>query len=185
MKETRIAFRYAKALFDLSIEEENFEQVNKDMMLVHDVCKENKEFRLLMTNPVVRTDKKLAIMHDIFEKHVQKISMLFLDIITKAGREGFIELIAEQYTILYKQHKGIITTTLQTVVKIDDTIRERLITLLEKQTNADIELIEELDEDLVGGFVFKYDHLEYDASIRKQIQRLRRDFASNLYIKGY
>ena len=185
MKETRIAFRYAKALFDLSIEKENIEQVIEDMMLVHDVCKANKDFILLLANPVVRTDKKLAIIHEIFNKHLQKMSMLFLDIITKAGRENFIDLIAEQYTILYKQHKGIITTTLQTVIKIDDTIKDQLISLLEKQTNADIELTEELDERLIGGFVFKYDNLEYDASIRKQIQRLKKDFARNLYIKGY
>lgn len=185
MKETRIAIRYAKALFDLSLEKENIEQINEDMMLVHDVCKSNKDFTLLLNNPVIRADKKLAVLHAIFEKHLQKMSMLFLDIITKAGREDFIDLIAEQYTKLYKKHKGIITTTLKTVVNIDDSIREQLISLLERQTNAEIELIEELDKDLIGGFVFKYDHLEYDASIRKQILLLKKDFESNLYIKGF
>lgn len=77
MKESRIAIRYAKALFDLSIEKDNVELINDDMKLVHDVCKANKDFRLLLTNPVVRTDKKIAIIHEIFEKHLQKMSILF------------------------------------------------------------------------------------------------------------
>lgn len=115
----------------------------------------------------------------------RKCLFFFLDIITRAGREDFIEIIADQFIKLYKQYKGIITTTLQTVVKIDSGIREQLIDLLEKQSNANIELIEELNEDLIGGFIFKYDNLEYDASIRKQIQQLRKDFESNLYIKGF
>ena len=141
MKETRIAIRYAKALFDLSIEKNNVELINDDMRLVHDVCKENKDFVLMLSNPIVRTDKKLAVIHDIFEKHLQKMSMLFMDIITKAGREDFIDLIAEQFTKLYKEYKGIITTSLQTVVAIDDNIRRQLIDLLEKQTESKIELI--------------------------------------------
>ncbi len=185
MKETRIAFRYAKALFDLSIEKENIELINKDMMLVQEVCRANKDFGLLLANPVVRTDKKLSIIHEIFKKHLQKMSTLFLDIITRAGREDYIELIADQYIKLYKQYKGIITTNLQTVVAIDDNIRVQLIKLLENQTNAKIELIEEMNDDLIGGFIFKYDNLEYDASVKKQIQRLRKDFESNLYIKGF
>ncbi len=185
MKESRIAIRYAKALFDLSIEKENIELINEDMMLVYDVCKENKEFRLLLANPVVRKDKKIQIIHSIFEEHLQKMSLLFLDIISKAGREEFIELIAEQFTKLYKKYKGIITTTVQTVIKLDDNIKGQLLGLLEKQTESKIDLVEEIDEDLIGGFIFKYDNLEYDASIKKQIQRLKKDFESNLYIKGF
>jgi len=185
MKESRIAIRYAKALFDLSIEKDNIELINEDMRLVHDVCKANKEFSLLLANPVVRADKKMSIIHDIFEKHLQEMSLLFLDIITKSGREDFIELIAEQFAKLYKQYKRIITTTLKTVVKIDDKIREQLINLLEKQSNGNIELIEELDEDLIGGFVFKFDNYEYDASIKTHLQQLRKEFENNLYIKGF
>ena len=60
-----------------------------------------------------------------------------------------------------------------------------MISLLEKQTSSKIDLVEEIDEDLTGGFIFKYDNLEYDASIRKQIQQLKKDFESNLYIKGF
>jgi F-type H+-transporting ATPase subunit delta len=185
MKESRIAIRYAKALFDLSIEKDSIERVNEDMKLVHEVCKANKDFSLLLANPVVRKDKKDAIIHEIFEKHLQKMSLLFLDIITKSGREDFIELIAEEFTKLYKKYKGIITTTLQTVVEIDDEIRKSLIDLLEKQSDANIELVEKLDKTLIGGFVFKYDNLEYDASIRTRIQKLRRDFENNLYVKGF
>jgi F-type H+-transporting ATPase subunit delta len=184
MKESRIAIRYAKALFDLSLEKDNIERVYEDMMLVLDVCRSNKDFRLLLSNPVVRTDKKISVIRAIFDQHIEKMSLLFLEIITKAGREDFIEHISDQYISLYKDYKGIIATTLQTVVKIDDKIREQLINLLEKQTNSSIELIEELDEDLIGGFVFKYGNLEYDASIRKQIQRLRKEFESNLYVRG-
>ena len=66
MKESRIAIRYAKALFDLSLEKDNVEEINDDMLLVRDVCKENRDFSLLLSNPVVRTDKKLSVIKAIF-----------------------------------------------------------------------------------------------------------------------
>lgn len=185
MKEIRVAVRYAKALFELVLEKDLVEEVYADMMLINDVFKSNKEFRLVMANPVVRTDKKLSILHQIFGDHLQKISILFLDIITKSGRENIIMQISEQYIEFYKKHKGIITTSLKTVIKIDDDIRTQLIELLEKQTGAKIDLIEGIDESLIGGFVFKYDNLEYDASIRKQIQQMKKEFESNLYLKGF
>lgn len=185
MQEGRIAYRYARALFEPALEMDILEAVYKDMLLVREVINENKDFCLFLANPVVRADKKKIILHEIFEKHLNKITMLFLDIITKSDREDYLKLIANKFIKLYKQYKRIITTTLQTVVKIDEDTREKLIKLLEDQTKSKIELIEELDEDLIGGFVFKYENLEYDASIRRQIQRLKRDFKSNLYIKGF
>ena len=41
MKEIKLASRYAKALFDFSIEQDVLEQVKDDMKLVVSVCKQN------------------------------------------------------------------------------------------------------------------------------------------------
>ena len=44
MKNTRIAHRYAKALFDLAIEQNIIEKVYEDVLLINEVCQNNKIF---------------------------------------------------------------------------------------------------------------------------------------------
>ena len=185
MKETRIAKRYAKALFDFSLEHKVPEKIIDDMKLIYSVCKLNKDFILLLRSPIIKSDKKQNIINEIFKKHIHKVTLTYLLIITRKGRERFIKDIAEQFIILYKKYKGIITAHLTTAEAIDLSIRNQIIGLLKKQTKADIELIEEIKKELIGGFVLLFDDNQYDASIMKQIKKLQKEFDINLYIKGF
>ena len=59
MKQSRVTIRYAKALFQLVIEQDTLEQSYRDMVLLHAVCAESKELSLLLKSPIIKTDKKL------------------------------------------------------------------------------------------------------------------------------
>ena len=52
-------------------------------------------------------------------------------------------------------------------------------------SDSTIELTEELDEKLIGGFVLSFDDKQLDASILRQIKNLKKEFDINLYIKGF
>ncbi|MBI9036924.1 MAG: ATP synthase F1 subunit delta [Bacteroidales bacterium] len=185
MKETRIATRYAKALFDLSLEFKILDKVKNDMEVLISVCKQNKDFRLLMNSPIVNVEKKEVIIKEIFEKSFQTMSLNFLIIIIRKRREANIELIAEKYIVLYKEYKHITTTNLKTTVEINKEIRKEIIDLMKKQTKGEIELIENIDKNLIGGFILDFDDMQYDASISKEIKNLKKEFAKNLYKKGF
>lgn len=183
MKNTKIANRYAKALFDLALEKEVLDQVKDDMELVALVCQQNKEFRRMLQSPIIYTGKKEAIMKALFENKLQQMSFFFLLIITRKKREAVLEAIANQFVIIYKEFKNITTATLGTAIKLDKTIFDKVSALLGEQTKGEIELLEEIDKDLIGGFILSYDDKQYDASIKKQIKELRRNFDKNLYIQ--
>ena len=185
MRQTRISTRYAKALFDLTIEQQILEQATSDMKLVISVCKENKDFKLLLKSPIINSKKKIAILKALFEKHIQKISLQFLLIITNKRREIYIESIAEEFINLYKEYKNITITYLKTAVKIDNNTRKTILDIMKQQTGGEIELIEEVKKELLGGFVLDFGDKKYDASIIKQIEDLKKDFNINLYQKGF
>ena len=185
MKETKIANRYAKALFDLALEQNLIDKVKADMDQVVTVCQQNKDFRLMLKSPIIFTDKKEAILKEVFEKSLEQISFFFLMIITRKKREAIIDSIAQQYVVIYKDYKNITDAQLSTAVEIDKAIKDKLIDLLKEQTKGEIELETSVDEDLIGGFVLDYDNKKYDASIRKQIKKLQRDFDQNLYIREF
>ena len=72
-----------------------------------------------------------------------------------------------------------------TAIELDKEIKDKVTALLAEQTKGEIELSEEVSKDLIGGFVLSYDDKQYDASIKKQIKELRRDFDKNLYIREF
>ncbi|MCD4698475.1 MAG: ATP synthase F1 subunit delta [Bacteroidales bacterium] len=185
MKEARVANRYAKALFDLSIEMNLVENIRNDAVLIAKVCKQNRDFVAMLNSPVIRDAKKLSIISEIFEKHVHELTFKFMAIITYNKRESLIEEISNQVVIIYREYKNILSAQLETAYEVDASTRSEIISLLKKQTKAEIDLSEEVREELIGGFVLSFDDKQYDASILKQIKNLKKEFEVNLFIKGF
>jgi F-type H+-transporting ATPase subunit delta len=185
MKNTLLAKRYAKALFDLAVEDNVIESTSKDMMLVTVVMNENRELRKLMANPVIPPARKKLIIRKIFENNLGKHSLTFLDILVRKGREMNILEIAHQFNELYLDHKNIASVDVTTAVEINAELREKLVKRFKELTNKTLQMTEYVDPEIIGGFVLKMDDYLYNASISKEISRLHKEFDKNLYIKGF
>ncbi|HEX7412198.1 MAG TPA: ATP synthase F1 subunit delta [Bacteroidales bacterium] len=185
MNNSKISFRYAKALFDLAIEFKVLDKVNEDMLSMASVCRSNRDFTVMLKSPVIHVDKKHKIMGLVFGASFTKLSITFLNIITLKRRESYLPAIATQFTELFKEHNGITTVNIQSAFPMDGVNRKKLTGLLEKMTNREIELVEEVKAELLGGFVITVNDVQYDISIANRIQQLRKEFDKNLYIKGF
>jgi F-type H+-transporting ATPase subunit delta len=185
MKEIKVATRYARALFDLALEQKILEQVHKDAELIFEICKTNRDFILFLRSPVIKETKKVTVLKNVFEKNIHELTLKFLLIITKNRREAIIQDIAEMFLEIYREHKNIIRASVTTAVPIDKEIRDRMIKIMEEQTKAHIELTELVDEEIIGGFIMNFDDKQYDASVLRQIKNLVKEFDVNLYLKGF
>lgn len=185
MRESKVARRYAKALFELAIEMKLVEQVYADAELIIDVCKKNKEFVVMLRSPVIKDVKKLAIIKAIFEKNLNELTYKFLVIITRNKRESIIQVISEELIEIYQDYKNIVPVNLSTAIKLDEVTKGKILKLLSEKSDATVKLTEEVDEDLIGGFVLDFDDKQFDASIQRQIKKLKKEFEVNLYIKGF
>ena len=185
MNVSHIAVPYAKALFDLALERNSLEEAMKDVSLIGNLCRTNRDFKLMLKSPVVGTEKKTKIIRALFEKTLSPLTLTFLFIILRKKRENIIPDMALEFLELYKDYKGILTTYMQTAVPVSEEVRKKVVAVMHQQTQKEIELIEDVNEELVGGFVLRWKDLQYDASILNQINRLKKEVASiNLYVKG-
>ncbi len=185
MNQSQITLRYAKALFDLAQDQKILEQVKQDMALIDQVCHENKELRSMLHNPVISVAKKQKVMHQLFEKHISKLTQQFIDIIARKRRESYIDGIASAFVELYKEFKGIKTAFVKSAVPLNANDKKEIIDMLAKMTGKEIDLVEETKTELLGGFVLSMDQLQIDQSITSKIKQLKKDFEKNLYIKGF
>jgi F-type H+-transporting ATPase subunit delta len=155
------------------------------VLLVTDVASENPEFRRLLASPVIPPGKKSQIIKGIFEKHLDKLTFRFLQLVIKKERAFHLEDIAVSFVSIYKKHMNILIARLKTASPVDGETRKKILDLLKETTQKNIELIEEIDKKLIGGFVITLDDRQYDASLSKKISDLSKSFDKNLYVKGF
>ena len=51
--------------------------------------------------------------------------------------------------------------------------------------NKDVELMEKVNHDILGGTIIKVGDFQIDDSVRKQLKRLKNSYNKNLFIKDF
>lgn len=184
MTDTRAAARYVKSLLDLAVEKKVLEEVHRDMLYFSEVVSMSRPLALMLRNPVIKHDQKLAVLKKIFSGKVNSLTMSFLEIITRKNREPILAAIARRFHSAYNEYKGIRKATVTTAVPLDEKLRDELKELAHKYSDREhVELIEEVDAELIGGFVLKVGDRQVDASIKNKLRDLQVEFTQNPYIK--
>lgn len=186
MKDTRVAQRYAKSLITLAEEREVLEHVKTDMLSLQEVCHSNADFMNMLKSPVVKTDKKKVILNEIFAKDFSELTLAFINLITDKKRESVLAAIAESFIHLYNHSKNIVKASVTTAITMPDDMRSQVLAQLKTVVNnAEVQVEERVDESLIGGFVLRVGDTEINASVANKLQKLKREFVSNPYIKEY
>jgi F-type H+-transporting ATPase subunit delta len=107
MNYSKIAVRYAKAVFLLAEEKKQLKEVADDMDMLIKVEKEAPEILSLYNNPILSTTDKKKVITDLFAKSFNEISMSFLNLIIDNKREPHISGVARNYIKRYREHLGI------------------------------------------------------------------------------
>lgn len=185
MRNVKLSKRYAKALFDLAHEKDLLSVVKEDMDLIHRALVSSRELLSVLNSPIINNDKKNAVITEVFGGNINELSLSFLKILATKNRESYLDEIANQFRILYREHDGIKTATVKTPIALSEETKLKLIQLVINATNSKVELIEDIDVNMVGGIVLKYDGKEYDASIHTKLVQLKDEFSSNIYVGKY
>lgn len=173
MKSTKVAARYAKALLELAIEQKKVDSVSGDMHFLLQTNNEAHDFELLIASPIVKADKKIEIFKLIFEQF-EEITMAFVELITKNGREALLPAIAAEFEAQVKTHKGIVPMTLVSATPLDQATKDAILGKVQGSVNGTLEITEVIDESLIGGFMVKMGDTQIDASVSSQFKNLKQ-----------
>ena len=180
---SKITKRYAKALLDLAIEQGKLENTYQDLVLLDKVCLENSDFILMLKSPIINTDKKLSVINSIFSKKLSPLALLFIEIITKKKREYLLHLIIKNFISLYKSYNQIISANVITAVAVEKSTRDKIIELVKRNTDFDVELEEKVNPEIIGGSIINIGDYQLDNSVQTQLKNLKNNYNKNLFIK--
>jgi len=172
----RVAARYAKSLIELAIETKKLEKVKADMDMFNSLCHESRPFYNFIKNPIIHNYKKLDVFKKLFENRVDELSYKFIEIITRKNREDMLPEIGKAFLHEYRIYKNIEIVDITTPVELDEGLKKDFIALSKKLAgdSKKIELQENVDENLLGGFVLRIGDKQIDDSVSSKLRDLRK-----------
>jgi F-type H+-transporting ATPase subunit delta len=182
MSEQRAASRYAKSLLDLAQERGTLAEAKQDMDLFAKTLNENRDLRLLLRNPIVKQDKKLAILKAIFGGKVSELTERFLAVVSQHNRESALEWVATEFQSQYNMLQGMQEASVTSASPLTPELRAEMVALVKRQTGlASVELTEKVDPNLIGGFVLRIGDTQIDDSVRTSLRKMRISLQENSY----
>jgi F-type H+-transporting ATPase subunit delta len=186
MSDITVASRYAKSLFQLSLEKGALEEVHSDMLTFTQTVDSNRDFSLMLKSPVISHFKKWAILKAIFGEKFHHFTLALLEIACKKNRESVLHAVAKEFHRLFIVYKGIQKATITTAAPLDDELRKKVLEVVKSISGkTEVELIENIDPDIIGGYVLRVDDRQLDESLSGKLTLLRQEFNKNPYIKEF
>lgn len=177
MSEHRAAYRYAKALMDLALEQDKVGGVEKDMRLVLDTIQENESLRDVLRSPTLTGSDKKNALKALF-KSSQSLTMELFNLLATNKRIGILKEVAQQFIILFDQMQGQEIATVVTAVPLNKDLEGKILKKLQEISGKEVTLENEIDENLIGGFILRVGDLEYNASVSGKLEKLERKLLS-------
>lgn len=183
MHTPRLAGRYAKSLLDLANEQQQLEAVLADMKLLQQLCRQNRDFELLLLSPVVKPDKKQQVLDIILKDRIGPLTAAFMKLLVAKGREASLPAIATTFIASYKAQKKIKTLHITSAAPMSDAVKKGIVDKVAASLPGfTFEMEESVNPKLIGGYVLEMDSKMVDASILRDLNDVRKQFADNLYV---
>ncbi len=178
MSDYRVASRYARSVFELANELKIVDEIYNDMVLVDEVCANNRKLVTLLNNPVIRYDYKLRVLNRVFDGHINELTSKFFGLICRKNRAQVLSEASRIFMDLYHESKGIVQANISSAVELSDKIRKEFEDKISQATGKKVDLDTKVDASLLGGFVLQIGDKQLDDSLKGKLNNLRRELKS-------
>ena len=170
-----IARRYAKALFDLAVEQDRVEQWSDGLNAFSRAVEASPELRDVLVNPVYVKEQRRAIAAKLAASlQLDAEPANLLSLLADRNRFGYLEGIVEQFRVLADRKLGRLRARVVSAVPLPATVAQQIADRLAGSARAQVILEHQVDPTLLGGVVAQVGNVVYDGSVRTQLEDLRR-----------
>ncbi|MDE3108658.1 MAG: ATP synthase F1 subunit delta [Acidobacteriota bacterium] len=174
-----VASRYAAALADAALDEDNAERVRGDLAAFVAGFGESAELRNVLESPAVTPELKRKIVDELARRmNLASAVRNFVFLLIDHGRTEMLREIHQVFHETLNARLGIADAEVTSARELSAGERRELTAALEQRTGKKIEARFREDASLLGGAVVRVGSIVYDGSVREQLNRLRERLES-------
>ena len=176
MAEQKVSARYALSLLDSAIQKNQLDIISNDVDFVFSVIKQNPNLNRMLENPVIKPEIKSSILAEIFSNKINSETMDFLLFVIRKKREEILFSILEKFKELRDLKLGFVNVNVSVASEFTDSQKNELQTRLQNSLKKKVRMNYKIDEKILGGFIVQAGDTVYNASIKHQLELLKKHF---------
>ena len=164
--------RYAQAIFDLALENNQVEEWGEDLAVVAEAF-ENADFAALLTHADMPAADKLAATASVLAG-VNPLVRNLVDLLVSKNSVGAIAAVHGGYTELLDRRLGRQRVEITTAVPLESAETGRINSFVSGLVGSEVVLTTKVDESILGGLVIQIGDRLLDGSTKARLDGLRR-----------
>lgn len=170
---------YAEALLDLAQDAGQTDLVAGELAELQTLLKQEAQFQVFLDSPTIGIEERHAVLQRIFGSQLSRLTMNFLGVLNGKGRLGLLRHVIDAYREQLDTRQGKVKADVTVALKLSsedlEVVRQQLGTALKK----DVIVNQRVDESILGGLVVKVQDRLLDASVRAQLQAMRKQLIAS------
>ncbi len=170
----QVAKRYASALFDLAVESNAVEAVEREMSALRRAFAASKDFRSFLASPIQDSEARARAISAIADNaKFSHLTRNFLGLVARNRRLFALDAMAAAFMQRAAAERGEIGAEAVSASPLSDDQFRRLRSEIERMVGKAVNLQTRVDSEILGGLVVKVGSTMIDSSLKTKLNRLK------------
>ena len=179
MRGPELAKRYAKALFELAIENRSQEKVFSDLGALNAIFAKEKETHEFLVSPMVTPSQKETVLKQVLEdKNVSKEVIETILLLARNERLNVFGDLVHAFEKEIDASNGVIRGKVRSAAVLETEERSRIEQTVEKFLKKKVIMTYVVDPAVIGGLVAQVGSYTFDDSISAHLTRINEELKS-------
>lgn len=182
MKNTVLAQRYARALYNLAKEKNEQDNIFAELRVINDAFSGDEAISGFLTSPLVRPAEKVQALEKIISGlKASETVKSFVLLLAKKNRLGVFSEITQAFQLIEDEAHGVTRGTVRSAAVLGPEDRKRIEELVGKATKKQVILSYKEDPSLLGGLVAEVGSLTLDDSLTSHLTRINEQLTRSIH----
>lgn len=170
-----LAKRYARAFFDIAVEEGKIEDYGKELAAFSSTVLQNKALQEFLANPIFELKAKKTVIEELLTRvKFSERTANFLRLLVDKQRIGMLGEVESAYKELMDKTLKKVRVSVRSAYPLNAELEQTLKQRVAEMTGKEVEMTVEDDSSLIGGLVVRVGDTLYDGSIKAQLGNIRK-----------
>ncbi len=176
MRSPELAKRYAKALFQLAVDNRSQEKVFSDLRAINEIFGKEKETHEFLVSPMVTPSQKETVLKKVLANaNVANEVVETILLLARNERLGIFADLVRSFEQEIDASNGVSRGTVRSASELGPDERKRIEATVEKYLNKKVIMTYKVDPSVIGGLVAQVGSHTFDDSIASHLTRMNEE----------
>ena len=173
MNNKGMAKKYARALYNVAVQQENVKKVSNRINYIANVMKAVPEFSQLLQTHRVSTENKISILKNVLKDNISSLEIELISDILENNNILILSDIAKHFEYLVETDSNLVNMAITSATELSAEEVEHIQSNIEFQLNKKVGVHTSIDKSLIGGVRLRVGNIMIDNTISRRLDMLK------------